>query len=397
MCPLADRRRPLLLGAALALALTGLAVQVMRSPSRLLGLPLFDYAAFWSAARLNQSGHDPYDVDRLRALQHQAEPNVGGVLVMWPAPWALTLLRPLAGLDPHVGHLAWMLLQFLVLIVAVEGAWRMFGGEPERRWVAYLVAFTFLPTYFVLVTGQLGPLLLVGFVGFLYCLGRGWDGRAGAFLVLAAIKPQLSYLFWIALLLWAWDGRRWRLVAGGVLGAAAALAWPLFDNPALPAQYWHALTHRTHTHGHQSPLLGTALNLAFGNGHFGLQFVPMLPGLLWLAWYWRRHRGAWDWQRQLPPLLFASFLTAPYGAWPFDLVVLLPALLQTAAGLEHAPRRAVALAVGCHLAVNLLALAQILGSVEYFWFLWMTPALLLGWLLLRPPARPAATAALANP
>jgi hypothetical protein len=262
--------------------------------------------------------------------------------------------------------------------------------------VAWLLALTFLPCYLVLVTGQMGPLLLLGLVGFLHCLRRGRDGWAGAFLALTAIKPQLTYLFWVALLLWAWEGRRWRLVLGGVLGVLALLAWPVLANPELPRHYWYSLTQRTQTHSHLSPLLGTALRLAWG-GRFGLQFVPMLPGLVWLAWYWRGHRGAWDWGRQLPPLLFASFLTTAYGAWPFDLVLLLPALLPAAVLLLDAPRRTVALAVGCHLAINLLALAQLLADVEYFWFVWLTPALLLAWALVRAQARPAPGAPLGAP
>ena len=72
--------------------------------------------------------------------------------------------------------------------------------------------------------------------------------------------------------------------------------------------------------------------------------------------------GYWDWGRRLPALLFASFLTAAYGVWPFDLVVLLPALVQLAVRLPSAPRPTLALAVAWHLAMNLLALAQLLGG-----------------------------------
>ena len=37
--------------------------------------------------------------------------------------------------------------------------------------------------------------------------------------------------------------------------------------------------------------------------------------------------------------------------------------------------------------LSMLALAQILARAEYFFFLWMTPALLLGYLVLRPDGR----------
>ena len=54
----------------------------------------------------------------------------------------------------------------------------------------------------------------------------------------------------------------------------AALAWPLWENPVLLQHYWVALTQRTQTHSHLSPLLGTALRLVFGLDKFWLQFVP---------------------------------------------------------------------------------------------------------------------------
>jgi hypothetical protein len=397
--PAEGRRRmlPWLLGAALLVALVACGWQLARTPGGLLRLPLYDYAAFWSASRLNALGEDPHDPDKLAPLQREANGHDGDVLVMWSAPWGLTLFAPFSRLDAHPSHALWLLFLFAVLAGAVDAAWRLSGGPAEQRWVAWLVALTYLPCSCLLVTGQLGGLVLLGFVGFLCFLRRGKEGLAGAALVLAALKPQLTYLFWIALLLWAVDGRRWRLVLGGILGGLAAMALPLWENPHLLGQYWHALAHRTQTHSHVSPLAGTALRLAFGLEHFRLQFVPMVPGLLWLAWYWRRHRRGWDWGERLPALLFASLLTASYGAWPFDLVILLLPLLQVAARLPGAARPAVALFWACHLAINLLALALLLREVEYFWFLWITPALLAMYLLTRRALRPEAALPPATP
>lgn len=388
MSQLVAARSPLrtgLLVLALAIAAVIMLWQLSGSAGGPTAWPLYDYVSFWAAGRLNLQGQDPYDPALLRALEKAAQPGAGDVLIMWPAPWALTLLMPFSILDAHVSHLLWLALQFAVLACTVDWAWRLFGGPRRLRWLAWLLALTFLPCHLVLVTGQMGPLLLLGLVGFLYGLKHGRDGLAGALLVLTAIKPQLTYLFWLALLLWAWQERRWRLVLGGVLGVAAALAWPILVNPDLPFHYWQSLTQRTSTHSHLSPLLGTALRMAFG-GRMSMQFVPMIPGLLWLAWYWRRHRRHWDWQRQLPDLLFASLLTTAYGAWPFDLVLLLLPVLQVAVeGLRR--ERAARLSAGVvYLTVNGVAAIQLACDVAYFTFIWMTPVLLLSYLVLRGPA-----------
>lgn len=385
MSQLVAARSPLrtgLLLLALAIAVPIMLWQLGGSARGLTDWPLYDYVSFWAAGSLNLQGQDPYDPALLEALEREAEPGSSEVLIMWPAPWALTLLMPFSCLDAHLSHLLWLAFQFVVLACAVDWAWRLVGAPPERRWLAWLLALTFLPSYLVLVTGQMGPLLLLGLLGFLSCLKHGRDGWAGAFLVLTAIKPQLTYLFWAALLLWAWQERRWRLVMGGVLGVLAMLAWPILVNPELPLYYWQSLTQRTSTHSHLSPLLATALRLAF-DGRLGMQFVPMVPGLLWLAWYWRRHRLRWDWQQQLPDLLFASLLTTAYGAWPFDLVLLLLPILQVAADAGRRGRVAWLVAAAVYLAINGIATLQIAREVAYFAFIWMTPALLLAYLALR--------------
>src|SRR5262249_15368687 len=154
-----------------------------------------DYVAFWAAGRLNQEGHDPYDTDRLEAVEREADPGLGRPLVMWPAPWALTLVQPFSRFDAHSSHLFWLLFQLAALIGGVELAWRVYGGALGQRGRAWLVAFTFLPTYMVLATGQLGGLILLGLGGFLAAVRRGRPGWAGACLVLVAVKPQLTYLF----------------------------------------------------------------------------------------------------------------------------------------------------------------------------------------------------------
>jgi hypothetical protein len=379
MPPSTEARRPLLPWLLAASLIAGLAMtaQLARDPHGLLGLPLYDYVAFWAAGRLNAAGEDPYDPARLEALERQANPATVDVLVMWPAPWALTLLAPFTRLGPQVGHLLWQLAQLAVLLAAVEILWRLQGAEPGQRWVAWLLTFTYLPCYFLLVTGQFGAVILLGFAGFLYFLRQGRETAAGLCLALAAVKPQLTFLFWIALLLWAIEGRHWRVALGGVLAVLALLALPLWENPSLPAYYWDALTRRTQTHSHLSPVIGTALRLLLARGSFWPQFVPLVPGVLWLAWYWRRHHRDWDWNQRLPALLFASFLAAPYGAWPFDLVILLLPLLGRAARLSELPARRIAVIVCGYALIGLIALAQALSEVEYFWFLWMTPALAL--------------------
>src|SRR5262249_24652295 len=145
---------------------------------------------------------NPYDLEAMEQVQREAGREEDPIL-MWNPPWALPLVLPLGLLDLHTAHLVWLVLHLLVLLVAADLAWRLYGGPPRRRWLAQLLAATFVPPWLALIVGQIAPLLLLGAIGFLWCLARGWALAAGATAVLLAIKPHLAALFWVALALWA--------------------------------------------------------------------------------------------------------------------------------------------------------------------------------------------------
>lgn len=360
---------------ALVAASGAMLVQLGGSARGLTALPLHDFVEYWAAGRLNAHGENPYDPERIHQLEREVGRTSEGIL-MWNPPWTLPLVMPLGLLDCRVAHLLWLALQFAVLAWCADALWRLYGGDVSRRWLAWLLAFAFLPSLISLTAGQISPLVLLGAVLFLVCLHRGREGLAGAALVLLAIKPHLSYLFWIAFLVWAVHQRRWRLLSGGILAGGAALGIALLCNPAVLGQYWHTLTTRPPAQ-YRSPTLGTVLRLLLNEDRFALQFLALLPGLVWLVPYALRHRSHWNWAERLPLLLLVSMLTAPYGAWPFDLVLLLVPIVQVAARVSD--RRAAFV----YLAIDGVAAALLAGEVEYLGFIWMTPALLLAYLALR--------------
>lgn len=372
----------------LLLALTAatllLFARLNSSPRGLTSLSLLDFAEYWAAGRLNLHGENPYDPVQVEQLERSVGRDKDGIL-MWNPPWTLALVMPLGLLDCRVAHLLWLGLHLIVVVWCADALWRVYGGAAATRMQARMLAFAFVPTLFCLTVGQIGPLLLLGAVAFLVAIKKGRDGWAGAAAVLLAIKPHLAYLFWIVLLLWTVRQRRWAVLGGGLLAGGLALGVALLFNPHVLSQYWYTFTHQPPAQ-YRSPTLGMALRLLVGEEHFRLQFLPMLPGLAWLAVYWRRQRQDWDWSERLPMLLLVSMLTAPYGAWLFDLTLLLVPVLQRAAAVRrdawHTPLAVFA-------ALNGLVVVQLTFEVEYFYFLWMTPALLLAYLALRPRLAPA--------
>lgn len=364
---------------ALALA-TSVVALGFTIAQRDLELPLYDFAEYWAAGRLFAAGANPYDAEQIGSLERAAGRD-GDALLMWNPPWTLPLVLPFGLLPPRAAHLLWLALHFLVVLASADAVWRYYGGSRECRGVAWMLAFLFTPTFLTLYLGQISALLLAGAVLFLHQERRGHDWSAGAATVLLAIKPHLFALFWLALLLWTVRQRRWRIGGGAASTLLAATLIALLVDPAVLAQYWQTLT-QTPPAQYHSPTLGTVLRLICGEGRFGLQFLAVLPGLVWFVPMWRRYRACWDWGERLPVLLLVSLLTAPYGAWPFDSIVLLVPLLGAAAGFarESANGR---VGLMLYLTANLGAALCIVGRVDFFWWLWLNPLLLLAHVLSR--------------
>jgi hypothetical protein len=350
--------------------------------------PPDDFVEYWAAGHLNASGQNPYDGTRLLPLEQAAGRDTDEPIMMWNPPWTLSLAMPVGLLQARAAQLLWLAVSLALVVGCADRLWALYGGPGEQRWVAWLLSLTFLPTLFVLQAGQIGPFILLGITAFLLAERAGRPWLAGAAGGLIAIKPHLVYLFWIALAAWAIRRpapTRWKVIAGGILAGVLATAIPLACNPDVLDQYRDAMTHRTPEQW-KSPTIGSLLREVFGAERFDLQFVPAIVGLAWLVVAgWRdRHRDS-NWAERMPMLLLVSFVTASYGAWPFDLVILLPAVIHVAAGIAaHKDRVRTLVAGAVYLAINTAALAMNLSHCTSETFVWMAPSLLAAYVLLRP-------------
>jgi hypothetical protein len=382
-------RRPLLLlapAAIVALAVAFLSRFQALGPH---GLYFQDFVEYWSAGSLNASGQNPYDPELMAEVEQKVRPYLGQEVMMWNPPWTLTLVMPLGLLPCHWAHLIWLFVNLTILLVGADFLWRFYGGILRYRGIAWFIALSFTPTLIVLEMGQITPLIFLGLIGFLYFERQGRDNLAGACLVLIAIKPHLVYLVGLAILVWVIDRRRWFILVGAAIGLLIATAIPLACNPAVLKQYWHSLSQHPPAQFY-SPTIGTFLRLWLGPDKFWLQFVPVILGGAWFVWYWMRHRRSWQWSEQLPVLVLACYLTAPYGAWPFDYVVMLIPLVVMAVRVVENPRPGiVAYAAVSFLCFNLLASWLRTFSYQYHHLsIWMTPMLILMYITLgKPPAR----------
>lgn len=370
---------------AVGVLLVGQVRQLLADPTV---WPPDDFVEYWAAAKLTLRGQNPFDEALLLPLQRHAGRDTDDAIMMWNPPWALPAVLPLGLLPAREAQLLWLLVHFVVTGFCADRLWLLLGGPHRLRWISWACAFTFMPTVFALSSGQISPFLLLGAVLFLECehrivTDRRWEYLAGAATVLVAIKPHLAYLLWAGIAVDAVVRGRWRVVVGGAAAGLVCAALPLAFNPSVWHQYADAMGNRPPAQW-LSPTLGTVLRMLFGPEHFRLQFVSVAIGVVWFAWYRAGRRGNWSWREQLPLVLLVSFCTAPYGAWPFDMVLLLPAVVAMlvkshavlGAGAGYEPGSARFTLAGL-LAVNLGCLVMNLCQLGSFWFLWVSPTVLL--------------------
>ncbi len=347
--------------------------------------PPRDFIEYWAAGRLTLAGENPYDAGLMLAMERTAQPEQGEAIMMWNPPWTLTYVLPYSLLEWRVGQLVWLFVQLGMVLGSVSWLWMVAGGNRRQWWVGLLLAGSFAPTYIVLLYGQISVLLLLGAVGFLACLKDERPYCAGVMTIFMAVKPHLFVLFWLSLGYWIVAKGKWRVLWGGVSIGLVTTLVPMLWNPSVVMQYVEELVHRPPSQW-KTPTLGSLLRMMFGVEYFRLQFVGLFLGLLWLVWYgnrMRQHGGEWDWNVQLPRLMLVSYLLAPYGVWPFDLVALLCPVVMLATRLLHEGNRLrMRWAVCAYVVINLVAFAINLIEVSAFWYVWMAPSLLILYFLL---------------
>lgn len=352
-----------------AILLLGIALWQLRATHE--AAPVVDLVEYWSAAHLLIRGENPYSPPQMLAMERSAGWTQADPLLMWNPPWALPFVLPMASLSYRTTYLLWLALNFVVVLMCANKLWAQYGGSPEKWRRAWMLALAFVPTLIVLGLGQIGPLILAGITMFLV-----WRDRrpwlAGAATVLVGIKPQLLYLFWIALLVWIVQEKRWSVLAGTAVAFAVATLVALFFRHSILADYI-AQFHAAHVLKNPSPNLGTLLRAWISPGSSWLQFVPTALGVAWFAWYRRRRR--WEWSQGMPLLLVVSVATTSYG-WVFDHVTLLPAVVQEA--LKPGWSRAV---IVVYLLVNVVLVLSITLHATGMAYAWVAPAWLAVYLL----------------
>lgn len=337
-----------------------------------------DFVEYWAAARVLLAHGNPYSPPAV--LLAEASTGFSGTrpLLMWNPPWTLPFVLPFGLASYGRASAIWLLLNLGIVFVCADLLWREYGGEPQRRWLGWLLAASFFPLLTALGLGQIGSLILLGITLFLRYQGT-LPLLAGAATLLIAAKPQLLYLFWVVLLLDCVQRRRWRLLAGAGGALLLASLLPLLLSPGLWRNYLD-LAGSGEVLRNPSPNFGTLLRMQLGN-HAWLQYVPLLVGIAWVVSFWRARRTCWSWSGHLPIVLLVSLVNTAYG-WLFDQIVLLPAVMQVAVPLLRR-RRLRLQALTAYLGTSALMMLFVILRKTGTAYTWTAPAWLAIYIWLR--------------
>jgi hypothetical protein len=379
--PSSRRSSGLILLVTLAVLAIGLAVANIRWPFE-------DFVEYWAAGRLNAAGSNPYDPAAMLREQQRIGWTDSAPVMMYNPPWTLALVMPMGDVEFRRARSIWLPLQLFLTLWSASRLWILYGGAPEHTTRAWFLALLWSPTILALRFGQLSPVILIGLVGFLWCVLRRHDFAAGALFSLTGVKPQLVALVWVPFALWVLAERKWMVLAGIVTCLAGATIAAISTNPRVFAQYLHLMASAPPTLTFESPNIATVLRVFSRTRGSWPQYVPTALGAAAVVWLWHRRRDAWDWRREMPGLVLISCLLTSYGGWAFDLIVLLVPIVALAAMLARIPRRSLAVIGGvAFLAVSSLAFGMHAARVPQAAFVWMTPAVALTWWPLKRAAR----------
>ena len=342
-----------------------------------------DFAAYWASARLLIHGQNPYLSDQIFALQTLVGWTDKMPLVMYNPPWVLTFILPFSIENYLLGKFLWLLLLISCILISLNWLWQFYGGTKANRHWNLLILCSYTPVYFVLIKVQIVPLILLGIVGFLHFERQKKWFLAGAFVCLLGIKPQDSYLFIIALIVWIIYKRRWGVILGAGLVTSLITAIPLLYNPDIFSQYYREVLAHSFQYYWDTPTLGNLLRSVLGNDKHYLQYCPTIVGIAWLFYHWYHNCLKWVWAEQAPLLLFMSLMTTFY-VWINDYLLLLVAIIQASIWLIHDPLRPYSkLMILIYLIINLMAWVTAFSVHSEKWILWMVPALFINYLLLK--------------
>ncbi len=310
----------------------------------------FDYRVYLTAGKmaLDGTGAKFYDLPSQFEAQRVLWPQMTVQKQLLPflaPPFVVVLFAPLALLPPLAGYCVWTIFNATLLWSIGRGILSEMRLAGRQNLVALAMIVTFPPVLFTVLQGQVSLLVVFSFFQAWKAAKEGRDFRAGLWLAVLLIRPQLLLA---PLLVFGWKGR-WKLLGGLGVGAlilgAVSLALVGIDGLRNYAHLLGEVSNWRGIYGVQPQQMQTwrgFLHALFQSDNFAAVRIGWLLGVIGAlgAVFWC-FRGVWKpeaarFERQWGALGIAALFCCPY-LYSHDLSLLLVcgALITSAARREN--------------------------------------------------------------
>lgn len=305
-----------------------------------------DFLGYWASASLLAHRQNPYDQIAVQSLEQEQGWAGDSPVYSWNPPWLHVLLLPLGLLPFRPAAALWFVAGPLLIGASAILIWDTFAprGRPVQVALALSATFLFSRSLHAILEGQVNTLILLGCAAFIALSFRNRDALAGAALVLATVKPHVSYLLVPGALLVSALRGRWRIISGFLASLILLVVVATCLFPQWVEAYLHLFDVAASPLGTTGYMTPTVRGLLRAGAGLDIGIWPSVVCLaVFLVLLWLRGR-----EFSLSAIVGVSLIiglpTAPFG-WSTDQVVLIIPILQSVIWSLDLPvpqRRAVA-------------------------------------------------------
>lgn len=346
-----------------------------------------DFLRYWTASKIFITGGNPYNFESLHQMQKTIKPDLdtqGEGDKVWNPPWLMLLLSPLTIFNFNIATKIWILINISLITISLFLLWEIVFEPNDRKGLilVYGAGFLFSNTIDLIRLGQISSLLLIGLVITIWCLQKKFFYWVGFGILLLTIKPQVTYLVLLVILIWVIRNKQWGVIVGLVISGMVSIIVVSIIFPDWLSSYLQTIFTLPYSQIYTSTL-GSFVEVKFGLNHLKYLGLILIP----LAFPLSKYVDKVGWLTVLNLSLVISIPLAPYG-FNFDHILLLPALVQMISWIRNRELPAIhALVITAGLLIiflSLIYLTNIIGAVPYYWFVWPSILLaglyLLGWM-----------------
>ncbi len=300
-----------------------------------------DFSQFYTlgSVALAHSTADLYNEGTQAEITARRIPGAVGIryIPLYP-PQVSIFFAPLAVLPYSAALVIWLVSSALVYGLGCYALWRACPRLRNEGWTVLLLAIAFPAFFHVIVWGQTSAMALACFTAAFFLLRDDRPFLAGLALGCLIFKPQLG----IAAAFVFTYTRAWRVIAGGILSAAAQLSLAALYYGTESVRAWvRIMSSAVYNVAEFRPYQAHSLRMFWAiliPGRalpFALYVVSALVILGWTAAVWSR-RPNLPLALRYSALLVASVLVAPHLI-VYDMVILAPAFLLLSDWLTAQP------------------------------------------------------------